>query len=115
MIDQSDSMKSYRLEIPLTISHEIGSNPEQLPAHRLLQMSAVHSLFMCSSLFWTVRHLSLIAQHDHWVYSKQELLEALEHIGELGEALASAASEHVQHLEHIAERALVAGKEGGDQ
>jgi hypothetical protein len=95
----------YRLEIPLVISHEIGLDPEQLPEHRLLQITGSRSLQLCESLFWVVRQLALVPEHSGLIYSPESLHEALANIGEIGQALASTAGEHVERLEHLVDRA----------
>lgn len=92
----------YRVEIPLTVGHEIGLDPESLPEHRLLQIKALRSLQLCSSLFWVVRQLGLLPEHSGHIYSPRSLNEALASIGEIGQALADETSEHVERLEMLA-------------
>lgn len=99
-----EDRKAYRLEIPVTITHEVGRDPGETPEHRLKMIAAVRGMDICASLFWVVRQLGLMAADDGWVYTKGDLYEALDHIGELGQAVAAGAGDQAQYLEHVAER-----------
>lgn len=96
---------AYRVEIPLTLEHEIGLDPERTPEHRLMQIRAVRGLQLCSSLFWVVRQLGLLPEHSGHIYSPQSLQLALECIGEIGQAVADSTSEQVERLEQLVVKA----------
>ena len=98
-----DESKGFVVTVPLTLEFMVGRDPSAWSKARVTAFSTIELLFLCESLFWTVKQLGNVLEYDSWVFRKSSLAEALSHIGTLGAACSEAASEHTQHLEKLAE------------
>lgn len=103
-VNQESLPDCFYLEIPIYIQHTIGLNPANLSEARLRTMRAIHCLFLCEGLFWSVQQLGMMIEHGGWVYDSTTLSDSLSYIGEIGKAIASSATEDVEMLERLAEK-----------